>query len=89
MDAQEFTERPNRLYGIGEVGEPLGGLGRSAIYALIQQGELETVRIGRRVMVTQREVERFVERVARGELADFRVTEHRYPFAEGTTEAAS
>jgi excisionase family DNA binding protein len=41
-------------------GEFLGGISRHTVRAWIRQGRLQRVRIGRRVMLTQADLERFV-----------------------------
>ncbi len=37
------------------------GLGRTSIYALINQGKLETIKIGRRTLVTVSSIRRLIE----------------------------
>lgn len=41
----------------------LGNLGRTKVYALIKDGELATVKIGRRAFVTRRSTDAYVERL--------------------------
>lgn len=36
------------------------GVGRSTLYRLIEEGEIEIVKIGRRTLIAQDELERFV-----------------------------
>lgn len=37
------------------------GIGRSSLYALIADGEICSVKIGRRTLITDREIRRYVE----------------------------
>ena len=39
------------------------GIGRSMLYQLMAAGEIQTVKIGRRTLVTQAELERYVQRL--------------------------
>jgi excisionase family DNA binding protein len=48
------------LVSVREAGELLG-IGRSLAYELVAVGRLETVHIGRRVLVPRSAVERFIE----------------------------
>lgn len=50
------------LIGIEDAAETLG-VGRSTAYALIHTGDLETVKIGRRCLVTAASVISYVERL--------------------------
>ena len=50
------------LIGIADAAETLG-VGRSTAYALIHTGDLETVKIGRRALITAASVRDYVERL--------------------------
>lgn len=53
-------EVPQRLLvSVSEAAELLG-LGRTKTWALVRAGELRSVRVGKRVLVPVRELERFV-----------------------------
>lgn len=60
---QAGTERP-LLVDFGAAQAMLGGLGRTSLYGLINDGQLETVKIGRRIFVTQRSLDSYVDRIA-------------------------
>jgi excisionase family DNA binding protein len=51
------------LHPIPEAGEQLG-VGRSTLYELIAAGELRTVKIGRRTLISHEELERYVRALA-------------------------
>jgi excisionase family DNA binding protein len=65
-----LTRTPWRLSGVAE--SPLLlpvraaaaelGIGRDTTYALIHEGRLRVLRLGRRLLVPQAELERFIER---------------------------
>ncbi len=54
--------RNDRLNNEAEAREQLGGISRTTLYQLFGRGELLTVKIGRRRMVPQSEINRFIER---------------------------
>lgn len=47
----------------GEASRRLGGLGRSTIYRLVKSNQLQVVRIGGRVFVTDESIRAFLERL--------------------------
>lgn len=49
------------LLGVREAAHQLG-IGRDATYALIREGRLRSVRVGRKVLVPRMELSAFVER---------------------------
>lgn len=51
-----------KLLSISDTAKVLG-VGRSKLYALIKEGRLETVTVGRRRLVVAASIERFVERL--------------------------
>ena len=51
-----------KLLSISDTAKVLG-VGRSKLYALINEGSLETVPVGRRRLVVVASIERFVERL--------------------------
>jgi len=53
------------LIGVREAAAELG-IGRDRAYQLVAEGRLRSLRLGRRVLVPRAELERFVEREARG-----------------------
>jgi excisionase family DNA binding protein len=48
------------LHPIPEAADVLGGMGRSTLYEKIAQGEIATVKVGRRSYIAHDELERFV-----------------------------
>ena len=64
------TARP-LLWSIAAASGQLGGLGRSAIYELVKDGRLHVVHLGRRAMIADNELQRFVAALA-GEEGDRR-----------------
>ena len=54
----------DELHDIETVRRLLGGLGRTTVFQMIRMGELGSVRVGRRRMVPQSEIDRYIaERV--------------------------
>ncbi|WP_298018583.1 helix-turn-helix domain-containing protein [uncultured Parasphingopyxis sp.] len=51
-----------KLLSIADTAKVLG-VGRSKLYAVINDGDLDTVTVGRRRLVTVASIERFVERL--------------------------
>ena len=43
--------------------QKLGGISRSTLYLLIQRGELETVKIGRRTFIPETSLQEFVSKL--------------------------
>lgn len=58
-EVQPAPDAPDRLYSIGETGAMLG-LGRSKLYALIGQGDLAVIKVGRRTLVSAGAVRDFI-----------------------------
>lgn len=52
------------LDSIDDAQTRLGQLGRTKLYELIKDGELTTVKIGRRSFITRRSIEAYVDRLA-------------------------
>ena len=52
------------LHPISETQELLGGLGRTTIYELIKQGEIEIVKIGSRSFVTHESLSGYVSKLS-------------------------
>lgn len=48
------------LLSVEQAMETLGGIGRTTFYALVNSGDIELVKLGRRTFVTRKELERFV-----------------------------
>lgn len=48
------------MYSIAETAKRLGGISRTTLYELIQDGRIETRHIGRRTFVTAEEIARFI-----------------------------
>jgi excisionase family DNA binding protein len=64
-EAATSPATPDRLYTIPETCEALGGIGRSLIYGLIARGELSSLRVGRRRLVTGDAIRQYIaERAA-------------------------
>jgi excisionase family DNA binding protein len=51
-----------KLLAVGTVARELLGVGPRTLYRLIAAGALPVVRIGRRVLIEQGELDRFIER---------------------------
>ena len=56
----ERMETSLRLFNVGEVKSILGGIGTTKLYELIKLGELSPVRIGRRTLFRQTDLEAFI-----------------------------
>ena len=56
------------LMGVREAARLLG-IGRDSAYALIREGRLPAVRIGRRILVPRAALERWVEESSKGRFA--------------------
>ena len=54
---------PPLLVSINDACAALGGIARPTIYELINRGELERVRIGRRSLITLQELSNYVDRL--------------------------
>jgi hypothetical protein len=52
------------LVPYGEAMRQLGGLGKTKFFQLVEGGEIERVRIGRRGFVTARSIEAYVQRLS-------------------------
>ena len=52
----------NLLIPIPEAGRSLG-IGRTTVYSLIEQGELKTVKIGRRSLITTESLRAYVDKL--------------------------
>jgi excisionase family DNA binding protein len=56
---------PDRLYSLPEAQAALGGIGRSKVYDLIARGELSSLSVGRRRLISGEALRAYVaERVA-------------------------
>jgi excisionase family DNA binding protein len=51
----------DRLYSIEQAAEKLGGISTWTIHSWLSQGRLRRTKIGRRTMISESELERFVE----------------------------
>ncbi len=51
-EAAASPAMPDKLYSIPEACEALGGIGRSMVYDLIARGELSSLLVGRRRLVS-------------------------------------
>lgn len=54
------------LYSIPEAAEKLGGISTWTITAWLSQGRLRRTKVGRRTMISEPELERFLEEANRG-----------------------
>ncbi len=62
---RELADPPERiLYPINEARRLLGGVCRATLYKLIDDGELRTVRLGRRRLVPADEINRLAQEAA-------------------------
>jgi len=66
MPAQTPANTGNLLVSIPETGELLGGIGRTMIYDLVNDGHLTKVNIGRRGFITRESIDNYVKRLAEG-----------------------
>jgi excisionase family DNA binding protein len=57
------------LVPIPDAAARLGGLSRTTIYALVHQGQLVRVSVGRRSFITSASLEGYVDRLAEGATA--------------------
>jgi excisionase family DNA binding protein len=53
-----------RLVGLNGAADMLG-LSRAKVHLLVQEGEFETLRIGRRLLITVESIDAFIERLRR------------------------
>lgn len=51
------------LHALPKAQEQLGYIGRTKVFELIKRGELETVKIGRRRLVPQSSIDRYITRL--------------------------
>jgi excisionase family DNA binding protein len=58
---------PRLLYDIPSALVGLGGMSRSVFYELVKNGEIRTLKIGRRTYVAHDELERYVRRLTEKE----------------------
>lgn len=54
---------PTLLISVRDAARELG-IGRDTAYALVREGRLRSISVGRRILVPRAELERFVEREA-------------------------
>lgn len=59
----EHTYEGPRLISIPDTGQILGGITRVAVYHLINQGNLQRVKVGRRAMITATSIDAYVARI--------------------------
>ena len=57
--------RVDELYSLAEVGRRLG-LSRASVTRLVSRGELKTIRVGRRVFVTETQLGDFIRERSQG-----------------------
>ena len=67
MTTTETKPQQRRLYSIPEAQEQLGGIGRTTLYLLAKEGQLQLVKIGARTFVTHDSLEEYVQALALGE----------------------
>lgn len=56
--------KPTRLHPLKEAQQRLGGISRAKLYLEVDQGRLKLSRIGRRVFVSDVELDRYLQSVA-------------------------
>jgi excisionase family DNA binding protein len=59
-----------RLYSITDAGQRLGGVSRYTIEAWLSAGKLKRTKVGRRTMVSEAELQRFVDECTMRESTD-------------------
>ena len=52
------------------------GIGRSSLYLLLAEGEIPTVKIGRRTLIREDEILKYVERLEEGYPASYKGSKH-------------
>ncbi len=55
------TTREPLLYDVPTASRLLGGLGRTSVYKLMQEGQLRAIKIGKRTFLTDAELKRYVD----------------------------
>jgi excisionase family DNA binding protein len=55
-----MTDSPRRLLGVADLAEHLG-LGQTKVRELIRAGDIHAVKVGRRLLVSSDEVDRFID----------------------------
>lgn len=61
-EAAAVPAAPDKLYSISETCAALGGIGRSLVYDLIARGELSSLRVGRRRLITGDAIRNYIAR---------------------------
>lgn len=56
----------NTLNPVEEFQRQLGGIGRTTAFQLFREGKVRTVKIGRRTLVPQSEIDRYLESLSNG-----------------------
>ncbi len=59
------TGREPLLYDVPTASKILGGLGRTSVYRLMQEGQLHPIKIGKRTFLTDAEICRYVASLER------------------------
>lgn len=67
MTTTETKPPKRRLYSIPEAQEQLGGIGRTTLYLLAKDGQLQLVKIGARTFVTHESLDQYVQTLALGD----------------------
>jgi len=62
MTAHDGAPRPDCLRDTDNSRQILGGIGKTTLYELIAEGELNTVKIGRRRFVVDSSITSYIER---------------------------
>lgn len=63
-DVAPTTPKPSRLYTLDEARERLGGVSRSKLYLEVDAGRLRLSRIGKRVFISDVELDRYLQSIA-------------------------
>lgn len=65
IDRNRYTEGDtaviDQLNNIEQTSEKLGGLGRTRVFHLLQTGELQSVKIGRRRFIPDSSIQQYIE----------------------------
>lgn len=64
MEDKKQADKSRRLVSIEETGYALGGIGRNSVMNLLNNRELESVRLGRRRLVLVSSIEKLLIRAA-------------------------
>lgn len=68
-DVVDLGRINDRLNNLDSTREQLGGIGRTLVFDLIRTGQLRAVKIGRRTMIPQSQIDAYIARQLAGDAA--------------------